>query len=335
MLPEPFKQWTRPFRVQKHLRKHLDIHEKKSENLKLILATRSSPNIVEFRREENRLILRTTDRLHFLDDRLFYYYRTQLPVMTRVVSGTLPSVQRVVCDISDGAREPSDRLLFSGSAPNALLVPDSEFYNSNAYAHVHAYKIGQRPWSERDQAFVWRGSTTGTEDHSFGSGIERLQRVRFCLMSREIPDTDCKISKITEPLDQHRDQLELSALEICGESVAERSWADRKFAFDIDGNTNAWSNFFVRMLLGCCVLKVDSPFGFRQWYYERLTPWTHFVPIKSDLSDLHQKIDWCRSNLGQCEEIASAAQRFSSQMTVHGEIASTIEIINQRLADKT
>lgn len=60
----------------------------------------------------------------------------------------------------------------------------------------------------------------------------------------------------------------------------------RRFALDVDGNTNAWANLFQRLLLGCCVIKVASPFGYRQWYYDDLVPWVHYVPVRADMADL-------------------------------------------------
>ena len=41
-----------------------------------------------------------------------------------------------------------------------------------------------------------------------------------------------------------------------------------KYQIDIDGNTNAWPGLFQKLLTGSPVLKVASPYGFRQWLYE-------------------------------------------------------------------
>ena len=37
------------------------------------------------------------------------------------------------------------------------------------------------------------------------------------------------------------------------------------------------------------VFKVDSAYGLQMWYHERLKPWVHYIPVKADLSDLHQR----------------------------------------------
>lgn len=63
------------------------------------------------------------------------------------------------------------------------------------------------------------------------------------------------------------------------------------------------------------MLKVASPHGFRQWYYDRLDPWTHYVPVAADLSDLAERVQWCRDNDDACQAIAATGQRLAHSMT--------------------
>jgi len=60
---------------------------------------------------------------------------------------------------------------------------------------------------------------------------------------------------------------------------------------------------------------------FRQWYYDRLMPWRHFVPVRADMSDLVEKIAWCRGHDGECAAIAAAGRAFAHAVTVEAEIA--------------
>jgi hypothetical protein len=110
------------------------------------------------------------------------------------------------------------------------------------------------------------------------------------------------------------------------------SWGRRRYAIDVDGNTNAWSNLFTRLLLGCCVLKVGSPRGFRQWYYGDLRPFEHFVPVAADLSDLKEKVDWCRSHEPECREIAAAGERLARARTFEVEMDRAVERLDQQLS---
>ena len=96
---------------------------------------------------------------------------------------------------------------------------------------------------------------------------------------------------MAQSVEPERDRRNLEQAGILAGYVDQMTWLVRKFALDIDGNTNAWSNLFTRLLAGCCVIKIASPLGFRQWYYDELKPWQHFVPVRADLSDLREKIE--------------------------------------------
>ena len=83
----------------------------------------------------------------------------------------------------------------------------------------------------------------------------------------------------------------------------------------------------VRMHLGCCVIKVDSQEGYRQWYYDRIRPWEHFVPVKSDMSDLIEKIEWARSHDAEAQAIAANGRAFARSMTFESETDHAIAAI--------
>ena len=59
------------------------------------------------------------------------------------------------------------------------------------------------------------------------------------------------------------------------------------------------------------ILKVDSEWV--EHYYDKLIPWKHYIPIKSDLSDLIQRIKWCRLNDNICNKIAQNAYQFAKE----------------------
>ena len=33
-----------------------------------------------------------------------------------------------------------------------------------------------------------------------------------------------------------------------------------------------------------------------QWWYDRLIPWKHYIPVRSDLSDVKERFDWAEAN---------------------------------------
>ncbi len=253
---------------------------------------------------------------------LYRMLYARLPAAIRIFLQTSADVRMVVADLSDGSDAPAGGLAFCSCRDDVILVPDPVFVNSGGYAEF------RRPssvlqWSRRHDIVLWRGTLTGNGDlttKTMRTDDPRLrQRTRMCLILRSIPGTDVKIRKVegnASPIDRDR----LARHGLLGGKIRQAVWGRYKFALDVDGHTNAWSNFFVRLLLGCCTLKIASEHGFRQWYYERLKPWEHYVPVRADMSDLIEKIDWCRGHDRECAEIASAGRAFAHAMTVEGEI---------------
>ncbi len=151
-----------------------------------------------------------------------------------------------------------------------------------------------------------------------------LQRVRLCLLGRELAArkpggllVDLRLASVCE-----YDPAEAAAVRaagIVGARVSPQRWRHDRFAIDIDGHTNAFTNFYTRLLFGCCVLKVASPRQFRQWYYDRLEPWVHYIPVAADLSDLQTHLAWCMAHPRDCQQIAHAGQQVVLGMTHAGE----------------
>jgi len=83
--------------------------------------------------------------------------------------------------------------------------------------------------------------------------------------------------------------------------------AEYKYIINLDGHVSAF-RLSLEMSMGCCILLVDSKYEL--WFKSMIKPMVHYVPIKSDLSDLIEQIKWCRENDTKVEEIAKNAKEF-------------------------
>ncbi|MEO0544738.1 MAG: glycosyl transferase family 90 [Pseudomonadota bacterium] len=248
-----------------------------------------------------------------------------------------PEVAEMGICLGDGAEQSINPFAFSSNRPDVVLLPDHYQFIMEGYPrHRAAADSDTKPWKSRRSTLRWRGSDTGDgrvifdhEDAAYDPTVKA--RIRLCLIANGLPDTDCKIAKSTrpnfEPMYQHNG--------ILGAKIEELDWINDRYALDIDGNTNAWSNMVTRMHLGCCVLKVESQFGFRQWHYDRIKPWEHFVPVKADMSDLEEKLDWVRSNDEDAERIAKNGQAFARTFTLESCAIEGAEIIEKHYLGKT
>jgi hypothetical protein len=222
-----------------------------------------------------------------------------------------------VADVSDGHMGYGNVLGFCTNQESVRLIPDPDYFNSCGYAELRLQTVPG--WSGRSSEIIWRGSPNGqgmiSEPAMSQADANLIQRVRMCLLLRDQAAIDARlvISERTANLGPD-DCSRLEQAGLVGQAVDRAEWWQRRFAIDIDGYTNAWSSLFVRLLMGCCVLKVASPGGYRQWYYHRLQPWQHYIPVAADLSDLQQQIEWCRAHDAESEQIANRGRELALSM---------------------
>lgn len=240
-----------------------------------------------------------------------------------------PEVEFVSVTLSDGNAPSGAR--FAPSTNNARMVPlpDPYFFRNTGFEQFRQL-AARRPvaWADRSSEIVWRGvaSGHGTFDPVLGTQWPGLaaQRLAVILAGQPLEGVDAALSGYARS-ECHPQLLERAG--ILKQELPEASWARRKFAIDVDGWTNTWSNLFVRMLLGCCVLKLDSKFGYRQWYYDRLIPWEHYVPVKADASDLGEMVEWVRANDARAAEIARNGQRLVRSMSFEAVRDEAVNLI--------
>ncbi len=257
-------------------------------------------------------------------------FRQRLPVAVHIFSRVAAWKHAVINinDLTDDAKE----IGFCSNNPDTLLIPDPDFFNGNAYQDLRYELPQQRPWHERQDTIVWRGSTTGIRatfpDEDFTApGV--LPRIRMCALLKSVPLVDAKIYQCVQTEDAALQEHRLRSGGLFGDWIPMRNWIDRKYAIDIDGNANAWSNLFTRLLLGCCVIKVASQN--RQWYYDRLVPWVNYIPVRHDLSDLADVISWCRDHAADCARIAAGGQQLAKYMTIGTETEDAVQRIHEQL----
>ncbi|XP_060159992.1 protein O-glucosyltransferase 3 isoform X3 [Globicephala melas] len=78
-----------------------------------------------------------------------------------------------------------------------------------------------------------------------------------------------------------------------------------KYQVNVDGTVAAYRYPYL-MLGDSLVLKQDSPYY--EHFYMALKPWKHYVPIKRNLSDLLEKVEWAKENDEEAKKIAKEGQ---------------------------
>ncbi len=240
-----------------------------------------------------------------------------------------PSVEMLSVTLSDGC-DPSGAL-FSPSSflPDVVLVPDALFFITKGYAFERSLtETSDVAWADRSSEIVWRGSMTTIDSLDLDFARTRptivSQRLLLCLALRGVAGTDARFAG-WPPTSVAPAVFERAG--IVASHLGPGTWIARKFAIDVDGRSNAWTNLMSRLHMGCCVLKVESRHGFRQWYYDRLRPWEHYVPIAADLSDLLQQIEWARTHDEECRRIATRGRALARSLDFAAVTQEAVDII--------
>lgn len=207
---------------------------------------------------------------------------------------------------------------FINKAPAPMLAPDSDPECVTA-------------WKKKRATAVFRGTGTGA-----GVDAETNQRFKLALIAERaarnhqlnegnavdgVPFFDAGVVSFNvRPRKSHGLPLTIANVRRLG--IATKPPMDfceqsrYKYSIYVDGHAFAFRLLRV-MLSNSLVLRVESAFGYSGWYAEMLEPWKHFVPVKSDLSDLIAQVEWCKRNDAEARKIAEQGRQLAEK--IYGE----------------
>ena len=266
----------------------------------------------------------------FASDHTEYYVQSWIYCLPLYAAYTHdPDIQlgRVDINLDDRAALPG--LVGCEVRRDCFLIPDRVFFHLDGYRDTaRQYRQDDVPWDERQPIALWRGSTTGIpEDRTVG--WRSLPRIRLCQIARSPSSRamiDAGITAITQIADPGAAD-ELREAGLMAPHLAAGQFNRYKYQIDIDGNTNSWPGLFYKLLTGSPVLKIASPQGYRQWYYDQLRPWINFVPVTSDMSDLVETLDWLRAHDDAARRIGERGRALADSLDFEGELRRAGRVI--------
>ncbi|XP_063248461.1 protein O-glucosyltransferase 2 isoform X2 [Prinia subflava] len=146
-------------------------------------------------------------------------------------------------------------------------------------------------WEDKNTTAFWRGRDS------------RKERLELVKLSRKYPEIiDAAFTNFF--FFKHDESL-------YGPIVKHISFFDffkYKYQINIDGTVAAYRLPY--LLAGnSVVLKQDSIYY--EHFYNELQPWKHYIPFKSDLSDLLEKLQWAKDHDEEAKNIAKSGQEFA------------------------
>lgn len=106
-------------------------------------------------------------------------------------------------------------------------------------------------------------------------------------------------------------------------------FAKSKFIFVVDGIGHL-EELSMLLFSGSCIIRVNSVW--KSWYDDFLIPEKHYVSVKSDLTDLEDKILWCISHDDECKTIGMNAREFAVKyLSTNGILDYFQVLLNERV----
>lgn len=107
-----------------------------------------------------------------------------------------------------------------------------------------------------------------------------------------------------------------------------------KYLVYVDGHCAACRYGFM-MRLGSVILKVDPrQVADRMWYFPLLRPYHDHVPVKADLSDLEEKIAWCRAHDEECQKIGENAKKFYEKYVARNALLDYLQMVFNNISKR-
>ncbi len=173
-------------------------------------------------------------------------------------------------------------------------------------------------WEDKKKTAVFRGASTGC-----GVTIDTNPRIKLAYIGATyeeeedvVPLLDVGITKWNlRPRkvkgSKYLQSIDIDKLEKQGvkkvEYLSIQEQSKYRYIINVDGHVSAF-RLSIELGMGSVILMVQSRWEI--WYSDLLIPYHHYVPIKSDLSDLVKQIKWCRDNDDKCKEIVANSTKF-------------------------
>lgn len=171
-------------------------------------------------------------------------------------------------------------------------------------------------WQNKINKLMWRGKTRPPSEFS------RREKLKAISQSH----TDLMDVKYTGGGGETYETL---AIEFSLDNyLNKKDQINYKILLNLDGYTCTYPGLLWRLLSNSATIKQNS--NNIQWFYSALKPWVHYIPIKNDLRDLVEKVNWIRNNDLKAKEIADNSTKFVKENLMLEDIDSYIvKLLNE------
>ena len=210
-------------------------------------------------------------------------------------------------------------ILFCASRLNINANQLNTYFDLKPICHQVIKKEKKISWLDKKNILIWRGTPSDAGNYkNFGlynlnNWIEK-PRGKLCYLSKLYPNLiDAKFingkwdikSEFPNPLDLPK------IIPLTDKFLLPKEHLTYKYQICLDGVTCTYPSNVWKLLSGSVTFKQNSKYV--MWFYKALKPWVHYIPIKHDLSDLIEKINWAIEHDEEAKQIAENAQSFAKE----------------------
>lgn len=217
---------------------------------------------------------------------------------------------------------------------NKFLLPDAHML-MNSWAEL-TEKIKETNiknlWQTKIDKIFWRGASTGSAAKHFYNiyNFDKFARLKLTMFSKLYPDlVDAKLNRYPDFSEDDDGKNLKKILQILfgkdKEWIKEEDHLKYKYLIALDGNTCPWVRVPWIMLSNSVLLKQET--NKIEWFYPALKPYINYVPVKEDLTDIFEKIQWMKDNDRELQQISTNAQNFVKNNLMPEHIDAHMAII--------
>jgi hypothetical protein len=215
----------------------------------------------------------------------------------------------------------------------SLLIPDPAYTESFGYQEElnRQEKFEDSlPFSSRINTIFWRGAASGVNFHDI-PGWRNSSRGKIVLGSKALGKPDIFDGRFTKV----EGWSKLVTDDILSEDIVSPpihfyDFLRYRYLVDADGISCAWISLFKKLASRSVVVKMESTT--QQWYYDRLKPWQHYVPLNVNMTDVEHLWHWLDERPDECERIVSRAHELIQSLKYEREVEQTARLVREIVA---
>ncbi|KAJ7178197.1 glycosyl transferase family 90-domain-containing protein [Mycena filopes] len=196
-----------------------------------------------------------------------------------------------------------------------ILFPGQYYYETSAWCGKFDHPNDVQ-WEDKKSQLYWRGQSNG--GHIIHDNHHKFSRFRLVKIAQNHSDIiDAKMTGFWEThctFDCERDPI-IEEYRIGSKGSPREEIYRYKYVLDVDGNT--FSGRYLGLLRsGSLVFKATA---FDEYFNDWLRPYEHYIPVKIDMSDLVEKVEWAVANDKEARSIQERGTEFARRVLTDGQ----------------